>query len=175
MCFNIGMELHELPVIGDPELVYAYEIGEALDEIFPGESAVDLMYACQHNDWGPLVGRKIVLLTCIQEGENDGPDWIWLLTLDDLSEWRAEGGCDYTGWDCQSSLTWENLDEFVEEEIEDDSEVIRAKWSMDGAKTLKEAAEMLRSFAQYVEDLESDGYQLVDPVSDDYGFYRKIG
>ena len=35
-------------------------------------------------------------------GENDGPDWVGLFRLNDGRYLVAEGGCDYTGWDCQA-------------------------------------------------------------------------
>jgi hypothetical protein len=35
-------------------------------------------------------------------GEADGPDWHWIVRLTDGSFALIEGGCDYTGWDCQS-------------------------------------------------------------------------
>jgi uncharacterized protein (UPF0335 family) len=44
---------------------------------------------------------------------------------------------------------------------------------MDGAATLSEAAEKLRSFADYVESLEPEGWQLTEPVTDDYGEIEK--
>jgi len=40
-------------------------------------------------------------------GEADGPDWYWVVEM--RSEYKGKkfalvvGGCDYTGWDCQSS------------------------------------------------------------------------
>jgi len=37
------------------------------------------------------------------EGENDGPAWHWILLLNDNRFIYLTGGCDYTGWDCQSS------------------------------------------------------------------------
>ena len=49
-------------------------------------------------------------------------------------------------------------------------ESIRAKWSMDGAVTLSEAAEKLREHATWLEELERDGWQLIDPIDDDWGF-----
>ena len=45
---------------------------------------------------------------------------------------------------------------------------IRAKWTMDGANTLSEAAEMLRSYADYLDKLEEEGWQLRDGVNDDW-------
>jgi hypothetical protein len=35
-------------------------------------------------------------------GENDGDDWVGLFLLKDGRYLIAEGGCDYTGWDCQA-------------------------------------------------------------------------
>jgi hypothetical protein len=52
-------------------------------------------------------------------------------------------------------------------------EIIRAKWTMDGAETLSEAAKMLRDFADHLEELERKGWQLDGPVADDYGDIRK--
>ncbi len=52
------------------------------------------------------------------------------------------------------------------------TEIIRAKWTIDDAKTLSEAAEKLRSFANYLEKIEADGWQLTEVVNDDYGFLR---
>lgn len=64
------------------------------------------------------------------------------------------------------------MDEYDEtDELKDDpSEVIRAKWVMDGATTLSEAAEKLEAFATTLRQIEKDGWQLTGPVEDDYGF-----
>jgi hypothetical protein len=53
------------------------------------------------------------------------------------------------------------------------TDTIRAKWTMDGAATLSEAARMLRDFADHLEELEREGWQLIEPVSDDYGDIEK--
>lgn len=50
---------------------------------------------------------------------------------------------------------------------------IRAKWAMDGATTLSEAAGKLRELAHQLELLEQEGWQLTGPVEDDYGFIRR--
>ena len=42
--------------------------------------------------------------------------------------------------------------------------ILRAKWVMDGADTLAEAAEYLRSYAKYLEQLEQEGWQLNEMV-----------
>jgi hypothetical protein len=56
---------------------------------------------------------------------------------------------------------------------EDNDEIIRAKWIMDGAKTLPEAAAMVREFANYLDSLTAEGYELRAEVNDDYGFIYK--
>lgn len=66
------------------------------------------------------------------------------------------------------------MDEF-DECGEDHDEIVRAKWLMDGAKTLSEAAAMLRGAADSLEQMEAEGRQLRYPVDDDYGYiYQKI-
>ncbi len=52
-------------------------------------------------------------------------------------------------------------------------DLIRAKWLFDRAETLSQAADMLRGEARRLEELERVGWQLRDPVSDDYGFLRR--
>jgi hypothetical protein len=49
-------------------------------------------------------------------------------------------------------------------------EPIRAKWTMDGAKTLAEAAAMLRARADEFDKLHLEGWTLENPVDDDWGF-----
>ena len=39
------------------------------------------------------------------DGVNDEEDWAWLVEFKDESRGLYMGACDYTGWDCQSSLT----------------------------------------------------------------------
>lgn len=38
-------------------------------------------------------------------GEADGADWNWIVGLKGNKYGLATGGCDYTGWYCQSSAT----------------------------------------------------------------------
>ena len=66
-------------------------------------------------------------------------------------------------------------DEKIDEgEDEPWDETIRAKWSMDGAATLVEAAAKLRDYAAWLEELKRDGWELTGPVMDDYGFIVNI-
>lgn len=53
--------------------------------------------------------------------------------------------------------------------------LLRAKWTIDGAATLSEAATMLRAEADSLEKMEKDGWQLQEPVEDDYGFLSFTG
>ena len=62
------------------------------------------------------------------------------------------------------------------EEPEDEGEhdsVIRAKWQMDGAKTLDEAVEKLEGFIKYLQALKLEGWELRNPIDDDWGFIYK--
>jgi len=49
------------------------------------------------------------------------------------------------------------------------SEIIRAKWTMDGAATLPEAAAKLREKAAELDRMHAEGWRLEGPVEDDYG------
>jgi hypothetical protein len=60
-----------------------------------------------------------------------------------------------------------------EETRMDEEMVIRAKWTMDGAETLSQAASALRLFADELEKAERDGWQLDQPIADDYGFVSR--
>ena len=40
-------------------------------------------------------------------------------------------------------------------------------------KTLDEVIEMIESFKQYVIDLKNDGWELIEEVSDDYGYIKQ--
>lgn len=63
------------------------------------------------------------------------------------------------------------LEDNLSEKITEGQEIIvRAKWTIDGATTLKEAAQQSRDFADYLENLEQEGYQFYQPVDSDYGF-----
>lgn len=49
----------------------------------------------------------VVEIIAAVNGENDGADWVGVFRLKDGRFLVAEGGCDYTGWDCRAgnSLT----------------------------------------------------------------------
>lgn len=43
-------------------------------------------------------------------GENGASDWHWLVSLDTGKFAYITGGCDYTGWGCQSSIRIKEFD-----------------------------------------------------------------
>jgi hypothetical protein len=84
-----------------------YEFGQALDKKFPGQDGYDLASAMQYCDQGPVTDTNgIVGLVMLHQGCNDEDNWTWEVTTSDGKTWIANGGCDYTGWDCQAFLEW---------------------------------------------------------------------
>jgi hypothetical protein len=61
----------------------------------------DLKQCIYHNDIGYGL-EDIHKVLAVIEGSNDGPKWKWLVKLCDGRYALTIGGCDYTGWDCQS-------------------------------------------------------------------------
>jgi hypothetical protein len=57
--------------------------------------------------------------------------------------------------------------------ISDGVNILRAKWLLDGAATLADAARLLRVEADRLEALAAEGWTLEAPVADDYGFLRR--
>ncbi len=46
--------------------------------------------------------EQVARVAAVIEGEHEGPDWHWVLELKGGQWAYLVGGCDYTGWDCQS-------------------------------------------------------------------------
>lgn len=61
----------------------------------------DLLSALNHNQvvLSAPVAEVLLQLT----GENDERDWHWLVKLENGKHAYITGGCDCTGWDCQSN------------------------------------------------------------------------
>ena len=82
-----------------------------------------------------------------------------------------------------TSSEHDSMPSLIEEEEEDENESydsednvpIRAKWQMDGATTLDEAIGKLQNFIEHIKSLKNDGWELVDPINDDWGFIRRTG
>lgn len=65
----------------------------------------------------------VVEVLGISEGEHDEADWVGIFRLKDGRILYVSAGCDYTGWDCQSSgvADWrDNLDDVIRELCTDD-------------------------------------------------------
>jgi hypothetical protein len=57
----------------------------------------------------------------------------------------------------------------AEEDFDARTEGVCVKWVADEAETLTEASLMLRDYAEWLLELELDGWQLVDPVDGGHG------
>lgn len=55
----------------------------------------------------PLSPSDVAQILACVEGEHDGKDWHWILEI--VGRWPRtiylRGGCDFSGWDCQSWAT----------------------------------------------------------------------
>jgi len=65
----------------------------------------DLSAALEYNPGSGRNEEDIKRVLAIHEGERDEEDWVWLVEFVDGERGLYIGGCDYTGWDCRSSLT----------------------------------------------------------------------
>lgn len=54
-------------------------------------------------DTSPPKRADVTEIIAAVNGDNEGPDWIGVFRLKDGRYLVAQGGCDYTGWDCQAS------------------------------------------------------------------------
>jgi hypothetical protein len=63
-------------------------------------------------------------------------------------------------------------DDFIDEDDNESTFVIRGKWILDGSDTLLDAAAMARDYADFLESLHEEGYELVKSIEDDYGFAK---
>lgn len=60
------------------------------------------LYACLEYNPQSFAVEEVEKVLAVWEGQNDGDDWRWVLKLSDGRFCFLQGGCDYTGWDCQS-------------------------------------------------------------------------
>jgi hypothetical protein len=64
----------------------------------------DLSCNCEYNLSGDTFQLdEVAYVLASVMGENDGPQYFWLCAMKDHTYAVVDGGCDYTGWDCQSS------------------------------------------------------------------------
>ncbi len=76
----------------------------------------DLAYALENNSVTASSDTVTEVLGYIA-GQNDGQDWHWLVKLANDKVAYLRGGCDYTGWDCQSYVTLVNEYETLEQAL----------------------------------------------------------
>ncbi len=65
----------------------------------------DLVAALEYNPDAGITVDQIDKVLAVVEGERDESDWRWILKLKKGAPAKfafLQGGCDYTGWDCQS-------------------------------------------------------------------------
>ena len=82
-----------------------------------GYESDDIKYAFDHNGLGAHLENLDVIVAEVC-GENDDYGWHWILQMKDGMFRYAEGGCDYTGWDCQSYATISDPVKTIEEALE---------------------------------------------------------
>ena len=61
----------------------------------------------------------------------------------------------------------------IEEDSDEDIEIVRGKWIIDGCSNLAETIASAQEFVNYLLDLREQGYELTGPVEDDYGILEK--
>jgi hypothetical protein len=76
----------------------------------------DLTYGASENSLSKEVGNIANVLAQVP-GEADGPSWYWLAKMKNGKYGLFWGGCDYTGWECQSSMWYKEADS-AEEVVE---------------------------------------------------------
>lgn len=62
------------------------------------EAHPDLYWALSENPPRPPLSGEIVEVLAHIDGQNDGPNWHWIVMLDSGQFAYLTGGCDYTGW-----------------------------------------------------------------------------
>jgi hypothetical protein len=66
----------------------------------------------------PASRKDVAEIIAAVNGENDGEEWIGVFRLKDGRYLVAQGGCDYTGWDCQAgnsmvvAASWNDIIQF---------------------------------------------------------------
>jgi hypothetical protein len=66
-----------------------------------------------------------------------------------------------------------DIGEYLREYHQHGEILLRGKWAMDGAESLSEAAQLLRQFADELDELASAGFHLMGPIEDDHGFAHR--
>lgn len=104
----------------------------------------DLTACFEYNPQEGLEIEEIDKILAVWEGQNDEDDWRWIVSLTNGKFAFIKGGCDYTGWDCQS-WAWHEIKDTAEEcltEALPSNEPSRGSHNMDAVyASLKEQLE----------------------------------
>ena len=80
--------------------------------------------------------------------------------------------------DSSSDPDYDPSDEETETETAEDNTEnympIRSKWNLDGATSLDDCIRMYKELIEYFENLKKDGWEIVEPVADDYGWMKRV-
>lgn len=87
-----------------------WELSKEQQETMKNAGVDYSLSGCLEYNSQPFELTDIEKVLSVWEGENDGDDWRWILKLTKKASEKFEGnrfvflqgGCDYTGWDCQS-------------------------------------------------------------------------
>lgn len=87
-----------------PELLESYDWSEVFGEGTGGNCSRTIQVIPPGASVGSSDVRRtdVAEIICAVNGENDGPCWVGVFRLNDGRFLVAEGGCDYTGWDCEA-------------------------------------------------------------------------
>lgn len=87
------------------------------EKFLPNEYGDDINSAFDNNGLAEKLSEIDVIVAEVC-GENDGYDWYWILQMKDGTFANASGGCDYSGWGCQSSADFTGGFKTPEEAVE---------------------------------------------------------
>jgi hypothetical protein len=87
----------------------------------------DLDACLEYNPQGTFTVLDIDRVLAMHEGENEDENWRWILRLHDGRLVFLSGGCDYTGWDCQSDANHTIVDSLAAAVACEDDLKVRAE------------------------------------------------
>lgn len=73
----------------------------------------------------------------------------------------------------ETIIIYDDYEEESEEDSDEDIEVIRGRWVLDGCATIDEAIESTKCFLEHLESMQDQGYDLIEPVEDDCGYLKR--
>jgi len=78
----------------------------------------DLWYALANNNPTKFLPDDITDIILEVIGANDELAWWWVLSLKNGKYVLLSASCDYTGWDCQSSINYEEIFDTIQQAVE---------------------------------------------------------